>query len=115
MGRKRIWRAESGTATVEFVGLIPGLLLVALVAAQFLVAGFSLWSASTAARAGARAAHVGTDPRRAARDALPGLMREGAQVGNEGGAVTARIRVPRVLPFLPVFEVEAKSGLGAGG
>lgn len=115
MLERRIWSSSSGTATVEFIGLIPALILVALIACQFLVAGFSLWSASTAARAGARAVQVGTDPGRAARRALPGPIREDSRVSRDrGGAITTEVTVPRLIPFLPAIRVEARSGLEAG-
>lgn len=97
---------------MEFVGLLPATVLVALIAMQFMAAGFSLWSASVAVRAGARAAHVGGDPAAAARRALPGLLRGDARIGEEGGEVAAQVVVPRVIPFLPVFRVEAGSNLG---
>ena len=52
---------EEGTASVELVAVVPFLLLAILVAAQIALAGQALWSASVAARAGARAALVGGD------------------------------------------------------
>lgn len=112
MGRRRKASAETGTATVEFVGLLPALLLATLIAAQLLLVGFSLWSASISARAGARAAHVGADPLLAARRAIPRPMRDAGEFDRKGGAVVARVAVPRVLPILPVVRVEARSALG---
>lgn len=106
-------RLERGTATVEFVGLIPFLLIVCLVATQLIAAGYSLWSASVAARAGARAAHIGGDPRAAARSALPQPMRAGSEVRWGEGRVTTRVPVPRVMPLFPSLKIEAKSTLEA--
>ncbi|MBA3866912.1 MAG: pilus assembly protein, partial [Solirubrobacterales bacterium] len=45
---------ERGTASVELIAVVPFLLLALLVAAQIALAGQALWSASVAARAGAR-------------------------------------------------------------
>ena len=110
---------EEGTASIELVAAIPFLLLALAVAAQIALAGQALWSASVAARAGARAALVGADPKAAARQALPPSMREGAVVeeeddGDEGIAV--KVPVPTLLPQLPVVRVGARSGLrGDGG
>ncbi|HEX6602209.1 MAG TPA: hypothetical protein VF030_06155 [Solirubrobacterales bacterium] len=105
---------EEGTASVELVAVVPFLLLGVLVAAQIAVAGQALWSASVAARAGARAALVGGDASAAARSALPPSMREGATVA-EGDGVSVRVKVPLLLPSLPEVRVGAQSGLGSDG
>jgi hypothetical protein len=101
---------EEGTASVELVAVVPFLLLAVLVAAQFALAGQALWSASVAARAGARAAVVGRDPAAAARSALPDAMRDGAEV-DEGEGVSVRVEVPRLVPSLPQLQVGATSTL----
>ena len=104
---------ETGTASVELVAVVPFLLLAVLAAAQIGLAGQALWSASVAARAGARAALVGGDATAAARRALPPSLRDGAEV--EGGdEVAVRVAIPRLFPGLPVVRVGAASGLGAG-
>jgi hypothetical protein len=102
---------EEGAASLELVAAVPFLLLAVLIAAQVALAGQALWSASVAARAGARAALVGGDAGRAARRALPSPLRAGARV--EGaGPVSVRIRVPWLLPGLPELVLTAKSRLG---
>ncbi len=102
---------ERGQASVELIGAIPALLVAGLVAAQLMAAGHALWSAGLAARAGARASVVGRDPGRAARRALPALLREGARV-TEGGEVSVRVGVPRLLPGLPELRVGSRYTLG---
>lgn len=102
---------EDGTASVELVATIPFLLLAVLVAAQIALAGHALWSASVAARAGARAALVGKDATEAARRALPPAMRRGSEVEGSG-EVSVRVGVPRLLPGLPKVTVGARSALG---
>lgn len=104
---------EEGTASVELVAVVPFLLLALLVAAQIALAGQALWSASVAARAGARAALVGGDPSAVARAALPPSMRSRARVEEEDG-VAVRVEVPRLIPSLPQVRVEASSGLEPG-
>lgn len=104
---------EEGTASVELIAVVPFLILAVLVAAQVALAGQALWSASVAARAGARAALVGGDPAAVARRALPEAMRSGAEVGG-GGPVSVRVRVPRLLPSLPTVSVTAGASLGRG-
>ncbi|HEU5063364.1 MAG TPA: hypothetical protein VFT79_09475 [Solirubrobacterales bacterium] len=106
-------RGEKGTASVELVAVVPFLLLGILVAAQLALAGQALWSASVAARAGARAALVGGDAAAAARSALPPSMRKGAEV-EEGEGVSVRVEVPRLIPPLPELRVGARSGLEPG-
>jgi hypothetical protein len=108
---------ERGTASVELVAAVPFLLLALAVAAQIALAGQALWSASVAARAGARAALVGGDPKAAARQALPATMRDGAVVeeDEDDGAVSVKVPVPTLLPQLPGVKVGARSGLGDGG
>ena len=105
---------EEGTASVELVAVVPFLLLAVLVAAQIAVAGQALWSASVAARAGARAALVGGDAEAAARRALPPTMREGSNVDDSEG-VSVRVRVPRLFPALPHVSVKASTELPPRG
>lgn len=103
-------RREDGTASVELIAVVPFLLLAVLVAAQIALAGQALWAAGVAARAGARAALVGAAAGPAARRALPPALRAGAQV-SAGAGVTVRVAVPRLLPGLPRFRVEARTAL----
>jgi hypothetical protein len=111
-----VGHGERGTASVELVAAVPFLLLALAVAAQIALAGQALWSASVAARAGARAALVGNDPKAAALHALPEVMREDAEVSeDDDGAVAVRVPVPTLLPDLPELKVGARSGLGEGG
>ncbi len=107
------FRREGGTASVELIAVVPFLLLAVLVAAQLALAGQALWSAGVAARAGARAALVGGDPKAAARRALPPSMRVGAEV-SDSDAVMVRVRIPRLLPAMPRLAVSAEARLGGG-
>ena len=104
---------EDGTASVELIAVVPFLALALLVAAQVALAGQALWSASVAARAGARATLVGGDAAAAARRALPPSMRAGSEV-DDSGAVSVRVPVPRLLPGLPRVMVGAGARLGGG-
>jgi hypothetical protein len=104
---------EGGTASVELVAVVPFLLLAVLAAVQIALAGHSLWSASVAARAGARAALVGADATAAARRALPPSLRAGSEV-EDSGEVSVRVPVPAFLPGLPRVMVAARASLGAG-
>jgi hypothetical protein len=95
------WRGTEGQASAELVALVP--CLVALLAAlwQLVLVGQAAWAATTAARAAARAHAVGDDPRRAARDHLPGPLERDLRVTTPGGGdVEVKVRIP-ALPGLP--------------
>jgi hypothetical protein len=111
---RRALHGEEGTASVELIATVPFLLLALALVAQAALAGHALWSASVAARAGARAALVGGDAAAVARRALPPALRRGAWVENSEGPVSVRVRVPALLP-LPALRVGASSGLEDGG
>jgi hypothetical protein len=101
---------QRGQASVELIAILPALLLGALIAAQLGLAGYALWSAGAAARAGARAEHVGGDGEAAARNALPGLLRSGATVSRRHG-VQVRVGVPSLIPGVPGTSVRAATAL----
>ncbi len=104
---------EDGTASVELIAVIPFLLFAVAVAAQGALAGHALWSASVAARAGARAALVGGDPEAVAKRALPSPLRAGAEVNDTEG-ISVRVRVPGLLGSVPALRVQASSALEPG-
>jgi pilus assembly protein CpaE len=104
---------EGGQASVELIAAIPALALAILLVAQLGLAGYALWSAGAAARAGARAAYVGGDAERAARASLPAALRRDAAVSERNG-VQVRIRAPSLVPGLPRVPLTARAGLGVG-
>jgi hypothetical protein len=106
--------SEAGQASVELVALLPALVLCAALAVQALAAGWALWAAGNAARAGARAEHVGADGEAVARRALPGRLRDGALVRVDDG-VRVRVPVPALLPGVEPPAVTAASRLDADG
>jgi hypothetical protein len=107
-------RCERGQAAVEFVAVLPFVLLAGLVAWQLVLVGHVAWDAAGAARSGARAALVGRDATSAARSALPPPLRDGTRVVSAGGGVV-RVSVPVPLVVyrwrLPL-RVSAAAGLG---
>jgi hypothetical protein len=104
---------DSGQASVELIAAIPALALVTLLVAQLALAGYALWSAGIAARAGARAAYVGGDAEHAARASLPEALRKNASIIDRKG-VQVRVRAPSLVPGLPHVPVTARAGLGVG-
>jgi hypothetical protein len=104
-------RAQDGQAAAELVAVAPILICVLLALGQLAVAGYALWTAGNAARAAARAAHVGGDPERAALSALPLWLERGAEIETEG-PVEVTVRAPALLPGVPDIAVGAAAALG---
>ena len=109
---------ERGQASVELVAVLPLLVACALIAAQALPAGWALWSAGNAARAGARAEHVGGDGERAARRSLPPRLRADAKVAGagdqEGDELRVSVRAPGLIPGVDGGRFEAATRLDPG-
>jgi pilus assembly protein CpaE len=88
---------EAGQASVELVAVLPALVVCVLIAGHLVSAGWALWSAANAARAGTRADAVGGNARRAARSALPAALRRDASVSGEE-RTRVSVPVPALLP-----------------
>jgi len=112
-GAETAAHGEEGTASVELVAVVPVLLLDLLVAIQVALAGQALWSASVAARAGARAALVGRGAATAARATLPPSLRDRAKVRVDEG-VWVGVEVPLLLPQMPALRLGARTSLEGG-
>jgi hypothetical protein len=107
-------RRTRGQASVELVAVLPALAVCVLLAAQAAAVGWALWSAGNAARAGARAEHVGGDGGTVARRALPGRLRDGAAVATDDG-VRVNVPVPSLLPGVSLGSIAAAAKLDPGG
>jgi hypothetical protein len=105
---------ERGQAAVEFVAVVPFVLLAALVAWQLALVGHVAWSTAGAARSGARAAVVGRDAGAAARSALPRSLRSATRVVPvAGGGVRVSVPVPLVVyRWRTPLRVSASASLG---
>ena len=100
-----------GSVSLELIGSLPVIALAVLAALQLVAAGFTLWSAGLAARAGARAELTGRAAEPAARRALPGILSERSSVTSTDG-VTVSVRLPAVFPGLPETWLKGSSDLG---
>jgi hypothetical protein len=111
----RMWPVPGprGQASVEFLGILPLALLIALAIAQFLAAGSARELAGNAAEAGAAALLQGTDPTEAARNALPGWSRDRATIDISGHRVEIHLRPRTVIPLL-ANHLEAHASADAG-
>jgi hypothetical protein len=105
---------ERGQASVELLGALPAVLLVALVLFQIGAVGYASVLAGSAAEAGALAMAAGADPASGARESLPGWSRARASVSTGRGRVEIRLRPPSPVPFVSrALEVTAKAAVNA--
>ena len=101
---------ERAQASAELVAVVPLILIAILVAGQVLAAGWALVTAGEAARAGARAAHVGGRARAAALGVVPGALGP-PEVRVDGALVRVRVEAPGLIPGLPEIPVAASAAL----
>ncbi|GHJ35349.1 TadE/TadG family type IV pilus assembly protein [Streptomyces sp. TS71-3] len=95
---------DRGQVAIEYVGLLPILLLVGVACIQLGLAVYAAQQAGTAARAAARVAsqaHTPADPQTAGRAAISDWL--SASVSQSGGGFdsvtyTARVDVPSIIP-----------------
>lgn len=99
-GAAQRWVGERGQASVELLGLLPAVLILALVGLQLLAVGYASVLAGSAAEAGALALAADADAVAGAREALPGWSRAHAQVSVSGDRVVVRLRPPTLLDVL---------------
>jgi len=96
---------DVGQAALEFVGVLPLVLIALVCALQLLVAGYTIVAVDDAARAAARACSNSVDPgaaTAAARAALPDqLVGDLAGVRTVGEEVTVRVQLPAIVPMFP--------------
>jgi Flp pilus assembly protein TadG len=101
-------RRDRGQAAIELLGVLPVLLLIALVGVQLGIVAYAASQASTAARAAARTASQdlpGASPQAAGEAAVSGWLRVSVQVSgdDEDVTATARIKVPSLIPGIGGF------------
>jgi hypothetical protein len=97
--RARIVRSQ-GQASVELVGGLASLLLVAFVGFQLLAVGYGAVMADHAAEAAALALANGKDPAEAARAAAPGWPKNALRVRSALNRVEVTLLPPSPLSFL---------------
>ena len=106
-------QAASGQASAELIAAAGLALFLMLAVAQAVVVGYALWTAGDAARAGARAAHVGGEPERAALSALPQWIERRADV-ETAGPIEVTVSAPALIPGVPAIRVGAAAELPGG-
>ncbi|MFV5994789.1 TadE/TadG family type IV pilus assembly protein [Streptomyces sp. NPDC056231] len=104
-------RRDRGQVAIEYLGFLPLLLLVALLAIQLGLAAYAANQAGTGARAGARMASMsrsGGCDEQAAKEAMSDWTARRAHITDRfssSGEVTctARVKVPRVIPGVDIW------------
>lgn len=113
---------ERGSTALEFVGILPYLVLAAVFAWQLLLSTSTFNAAENAARAGSRAEGIGQDGAEVALEALPDWLRDAgrAEVGpgpgcgdDPGGGGTKVVVCVRVPVLWPGVGFDAFSGTRA--
>ncbi|GAA1113950.1 MULTISPECIES: TadE/TadG family type IV pilus assembly protein [Streptomyces violaceusniger group] len=120
-------RDDAGSASIEFLGFLPILILVALAAVQLGIAAYAAQQAGTAARAAARTASLDeprTSPQAAGKAAMSGWLADGASIGSGGcgggeAQATATVEIPSVIPGFDFGSAEKSATMpcddGDGG
>jgi hypothetical protein len=96
----RLLREQRGQTSVELVGMLWWMLLAALVVWQLMLAAWAVNQTANAARTASRIEGRGGDAEKAARNALPGGLRDGMQVKISGETAKVSVRIPIVVPGL---------------
>ena len=101
-------RRERGSASLEFLGILPLLALAILAALQLSFSYAAANSTSAAARAAARAVSQGSSPYPAAAAAVPRWMQDDITVvapSSTQSRLTVRTQGPKILPLLPDYVI----------
>lgn len=110
-------RDDRGQVAVEFVGMLPLILLTLVLLWQCVLIGYTFTLAGNAADEAARAGAVGDDCGDAAKRHLEGAWAAGASAGcaRDGGMVraTVRLRVPVLFPGAISFPFDVTGEAGA--
>jgi hypothetical protein len=110
---------DRGSASLEFLGVLPILLLVALAGIQLGLAAYAASEAGTAARAAARAEakyKAGVNGQTAGMAAVSGWLQGGTTISDPTGGdaphsvkETATIDIPSVIPGITIFGPVSRS------
>lgn len=98
--------------TVETVGVLPAMLLIAVLAWQCVLFGLAFVWVGHAGNAAARALGLGNDPAAAAQEALPAAVADDVRVSAGGRTVVVRLDVPLVAPGIARLPVTVSSEKG---
>ncbi|MBY8877134.1 pilus assembly protein [Streptomyces sp. PLK6-54] len=112
---RRAGPRERGVASLEYLGMLPFLLLIALAGIQLGIAAYCGEQAGTAARTAARTAAEHSphpDAAQAGRDAVSDWVHPDIQFTENGDTtvkVTATVHIPSVFPGVHLFDPVTRS------
>jgi hypothetical protein len=95
-------RSARGQSSVELLGMLWLMLLIALVIWQVLLAAWTGEQAQNAARTASRVAGRGGDAHKAAVNAVSTALRKDMQVQPAGERVDVYVRIPIIVPGLVI-------------
>ncbi|MEW2130557.1 TadE/TadG family type IV pilus assembly protein [Streptomyces sp. NPDC005435] len=98
--RTRDRARDRGQVAIEYLGFLPVLLIVGIAGLQIGAVAYAAEQASTAARAGARAASLRQDAQAACAGAVSGGLTVScaSAAGDDSVTVTASVDIPRLVP-----------------
>ncbi|MFF2327864.1 MULTISPECIES: TadE/TadG family type IV pilus assembly protein [unclassified Streptomyces] len=109
-------RRERGQVAIEYLGFIPLMLLVGLLAIQAGLAAYAANQAGTGARAAARMASMSTGgcDRQAGKDAMSDWTAKRATIRGGGSSIDqvtciARVKVPDILPGVNIWSTAERT------
>ena len=94
--------SERGQASVELMGMLWLLFLIALAVWQLMLAAWAAEQAQNAARTATRVEGRGGDADKAAHYAVTSALRKGMDVSVDPEHVTVSVRIPILIPGLVV-------------
>ena len=95
-------RGERGTVTIELVGILPWLFILAFAVWQILLLAYTANAAENAARSGSRAEGLGKDGVEVAEASLPSWLREGSKIEINGERAVVELKVPVIVPAIRI-------------
>jgi hypothetical protein len=114
-GARGTRRGDRGVASLEYLGMLPFLLLIALAGIQLGIVAYCAEQAGTAARTAARTAaqpDPHADATQAGHDAVSGWVNPAISWPRDDTTTvtaTATVRIPSVLPGLSLFDPVSRS------
>ncbi|WP_069814737.1 TadE family protein [Streptomyces sp. TP-A0874] len=113
--RLRRKRSDRGQVAVEYIGMLPILIVIGLGVIQFGLVAYTIQQAASASRAAARTAshdHPAISYEQAGRGAMSGWLADRASFTQSTGPsydevkVTATVRIPSIIPGVDFGETK---------
>lgn len=110
--QQELARSEAGQGSLEFLGIITLIGLIAAIGFQLVLVGMTWTFAANAANEGARAAAVSQSAERAARSHTPAAWQDGMSVRHGAGEVTVTLDTPLLVNISDDFRFTIPASAG---